>query len=172
MKPETLTLPQPAPIMPTERSGGVSDRNQQISCCESRIGRRSGRMSGWLRTGYGWWMLSLLWMGLIYFASAQSGDIALPISVNDKLEHLLIYAPLGYCLLRALSLPPLAVPLSHASVYVLVWVAIYGATDEWHQSFVAGRNVSLGDWFADVVGAALAVVWGNFLARGKASKSQ
>ena len=30
----------------------------------------------------------------------------------------------------------------------------YGATDEWHQSFVPGRSTELADWIADTAGAA------------------
>ena len=36
--------------------------------------------------------------------------------------------------------------------------AAYGATDEWHQSFVPGRETELGDWVADATGAAVALL--------------
>jgi VanZ family protein len=40
------------------------------------------------------------------------------------------------------------------------WIvsAFYGVTDEYHQSFVAGRTSSAIDWIADAAGAAAAVV--------------
>jgi hypothetical protein len=40
----------------------------------------------------------------------------------------------------------------------LVIVSAYGATDEWHQSFVPGRAMDVQDWIADTIGAAIAVV--------------
>jgi len=43
------------------------------------------------------------------------------------------------------------------------WIicAVYGASDEFHQSFVPGRAVEFRDWRNDVTGAALALgaVW-------------
>jgi VanZ family protein len=39
----------------------------------------------------------------------------------------------------------------------LALVALYGATDEIHQSFVPGRESDITDWIADVVGATLAI---------------
>ena len=37
--------------------------------------------------------------------------------------------------------------------------SFYGATDEWHQSFVPGRDADVRDLVADAVGAALASPW-------------
>jgi len=34
---------------------------------------------------------------------------------------------------------------------------LYGATDEWHQLFVEGREVDALDWLADCLGATLAL---------------
>jgi hypothetical protein len=36
-------------------------------------------------------------------------------------------------------------------------VSVFGVTDEWHQSFVPGRDCDVLDWLADTTGAALAV---------------
>ena len=34
----------------------------------------------------------------------------------------------------------------------------YGALDEWHQSLVPGRDVSVGDWVADSAGVILGLL--------------
>ena len=43
------------------------------------------------------------------------------------------------------------------AVLALITVSFFGATDEWHQSFVPGREADLLDWLADTSGAALAI---------------
>jgi VanZ family protein len=50
-------------------------------------------------------------------------------------------------------------------LFCIVGVAVYGALDEWHQSFTPGREVSVYDWFADVLGAVLGSVTGCVLMR-------
>ncbi len=37
-------------------------------------------------------------------------------------------------------------------------LALYGATDEVHQSFVPGRDASIGDWLADLLGSGLGLL--------------
>jgi VanZ family protein len=39
--------------------------------------------------------------------------------------------------------------------FVLGIAVLYGALDEWHQSFVPGRHATAADWGADLVGVAL-----------------
>jgi VanZ family protein len=99
------------------------------------------------------WGPAVLHMALIYAASATS-DPALPDGVSDKSAHFGAYAVLGALMARALAggawdgytWPKAAVAWALA--------AAYGATDEWHQAFVPGRVLELGDWMADVAGAA------------------
>jgi len=71
----------------------------------------------------------------------------------DKLLHLFGYVVLGGLALFGAGARPL---LRNAAVAWAV-VAIWGAADEWHQSFVPGRDASLGDFAADLAGAALGV---------------
>ena len=35
-------------------------------------------------------------------------------------------------------------------------VSVFGASDEWHQSFTPGRSATVADWVADTLGAGLA----------------
>jgi VanZ family protein len=39
----------------------------------------------------------------------------------------------------------------------IAFCSLYGLSDEWHQSFVVGRESDFADWVADTSGAALAI---------------
>jgi VanZ family protein len=75
----------------------------------------------------------------------------------DKLLHAVGYAVLGVLALRAFhggfSRPRLE-PILYAALVVIVW----GISDEFHQSFVPGRDASGWDVLADVVGFLIAVL--------------
>jgi VanZ family protein len=75
----------------------------------------------------------------------------------DKLLHTVGYAGLGILALRAFHggfhRPRLA-PTTFAGVAVILW----GISDEFHQSFVPGRDSSAWDVLADAVGFSFAVL--------------
>jgi len=63
--------------------------------------------------------------------------------------HLVVYGILGALLARGRRLQW---DIPHP---VLIMAgALYAASDEWHQSFVPGRQVSALDWVADLCGVA------------------
>lgn len=81
--------------------------------------------------------------------------------VWDKLLHTVGYAGLGVLALRAFHggferLRP--APTLYAALAVILW----GVSDEFHQSFVPGRDASPRDLLADAVGVALAVLLFSF----------
>lgn len=41
----------------------------------------------------------------------------------------------------------------------LCFCSLYGFSDEWHQSYVPGRDASVLDWLADTFGALIAMVF-------------
>jgi VanZ family protein len=92
----------------------------------------------------------LLVAATIFFASTRS-TVAMPGITNfDKIAHFSVYGLLA-TLLERLGRGPRAVALA------LLLTSLYGASDEWHQSFVPGRSCELGDWIADTLGGALAI---------------
>ncbi|MFC2029094.1 VanZ family protein [Chloroflexota bacterium] len=107
----------------------------------------------WLRR-HPWiqaWLPVLIWMGSIFFLSAQaklphvmSGWAGLVISCGT---HVLLFAVLAILWMRALGDRP------HAWMIAFFVTAPYGLSDEFRQSFVPGRDVSLMDLTCDVVGA-------------------
>ncbi len=64
----------------------------------------------------------------------------------DKLAHVLVYLPLGLTL---------SLSTGRSTLLCAVLGVLYGLTDEFHQSFVPGRQPDFGDVIADGVGAAL-----------------
>ncbi len=91
----------------------------------------------------GWWLLAYVHVGLIWHASSRSGnEVGLP-APYDKAAHFFSYALLGFLLSRALNNPRLGFLMG----------ALYGITDEIHQSFVPMRDASFWDWVADALGA-------------------
>ena len=106
------------------------------------------------------WLCTAGYMALIFFLSSREKfGFTLPAS-SDKVIHAFAYMLLGllfYMSLRA----------SGARNYLVaaasLLACIYGISDEIHQFFVPGRYASLGDVFADAVGALTGSFIGSFL---------
>jgi VanZ family protein len=100
-----------------------------------------------------------VWAGVIFALSSVphlGTDLGPWDLVLRKLAHAAEYAVLGALLVRALG--------SRAAA-VLAGVA-YAASDEWHQTFVTGRQGSAWDVLVDTAGvAAGALLWGLASAR-------
>lgn len=82
----------------------------------------------------------------------------------DKWAHMVVFGALAYLLFRALR-GTLTLPILAAMVTALLITSVYGALDEWHQSFVPERDVDLLDWIADTAGAAVALLLSALLPR-------
>lgn len=111
-------------------------------------------------------------MATIFVVSAQPGDqLHLPAVQNiDKLCHLLEYAVLATTAL--FSCHP--IPKRHrtaVALAVVCFAALYGISDEFHQSFVPRRSSSVSDIIADTLGASL-VAWGWWWRAGKGRAPQ
>ena len=116
---------------------------------------------------------AIAYMGLIFYVS--SGPISSPTiqAMPDYLLHCGAFALLS--VLSFLAVHEGLRPGIRRGGYWLpaLITLLYGAIDEWHQSFVPGRDASVRDWLADVAGAILGIwlVWkiarpiSSFLAR-------
>jgi VanZ family protein len=96
------------------------------------------------------WGPAAAWAAVLFLSSAQS-DIAATgwlSRVPDEALHVVAYAVLGATLAHARFWGGTAVP--HIAMIALG--ALFGVSDEFHQSFVPGRVPAVGDWLADVVG--------------------
>ena len=100
-----------------------------------------------------WWPV-LAWMGVIFGGSSigsfpQVGGEATDAIVH-RAAHLMEFAILGGLVLRAVSDGR---PLTRrAFIITLIIVALYGASDEFHQRFTPGRSSELSAVVFDAVG--------------------
>ena len=103
----------------------------------------------------------LLLMAVIFFLSAQpnlSSGLGTIDLVGRKIVHMSEYGLLFLLWLRALGW---RAPLAAAAITVA-----YAATDEWHQTAVAGRHGSPVDVLIDATGVAIA--WAAWLRASRA----
>jgi hypothetical protein len=113
--------------------------------------------------GYG--LAAIGYMTAIYLLSASRDDVVVPV-VMLKLFHLPLFGGLAACLLLGLTRGRWYRAVSW-QLYGLVGLvaAAYAAVDEWHQSFVPGRNPSGGDFLLDCMGILLFVALHRTMSR-------
>ena len=103
----------------------------------------------------GYRLLAAGWMLLIFFLSSQSSLPAVSFFPGaDLLLHAVFYAILCVFLARSFTDP--RIRNWNRVILLTVLVTAYGITDEFHQSFVPGRDASIWDVLADNVGGFLA----------------
>ena len=104
---------------------------------------------------------AMVWAILIFIASSiPAGKMPkLDILQYDKLIHGGIFFIFGLLLYRLVALRSL--PANYRWIrlaVVLLVVMLYGAMDEFHQSFVPGRTVDFFDFLADTIGGILSIL--------------
>ena len=113
------------------------------------------------------WLPVVTWAGVIFFVSAQPKEtfdrLGLSGLLISSLGHLVTYGILMYLVVLALHYGS-SLPARYLFVCAFVLVALYGLSDEYHQSFVPGRTATIWDWLVDLVGAAS--VWIVLARRG------
>lgn len=104
------------------------------------------------------WQLALAgyWLALIAGTHIPNQPQLLPIHQGDKLQHVAAYAGLATILAATWQFSAGHLNSRHLCA---AWLAIvfFASLDEWTQTAV-GRDASIADWFADVVGATIGLV--------------
>jgi VanZ family protein len=101
-------------------------------------------------------------MAAIFALSSSSTIPSLPGGLSNLTGHFIGYGMLGAFAVRGFAgarWPGVSVAAASRAVLLS---SLYGITDEYHQTFVAGRTASMADWVADTAGAtiaALAILW-------------
>jgi VanZ family protein len=107
-------------------------------------------------------------MGTIFFLSHQPGDrLTLPpLPGIDKLAHILVYGFLAATVFFAIGEQRRNAKPRSVMLLTMAFCFLYGISDEFHQSFIPGRFVSILDLFADCAGAAMTCAfWGRWRRR-------
>lgn len=103
-----------------------------------------------------WWVATAVWMAGIWWLSDQP-DLASGYAQDfllRKLAHVFEFAVLTYFVYRAGA----DRRFSWTALLVALMVAVlYACMDEWHQTWVAGREGTVRDVVIDGVGSAAAV---------------
>jgi VanZ family protein len=108
-----------------------------------------------------YWLPPVFWMGLIFTLSAQPTLPKHPDTLLDlilkKAAHIIEYGILAVLLWRALSRGRGA--HSRSALVTAFFVSVlYAASDEYHQTFVPGRNGTPVDVGIDAVGSLVALL--------------
>ncbi len=98
-------------------------------------------------------------MGIIFFLSHTPGD-NLPSAIEglDKLCHGIAYGVLAASFLYAVKPQVRDRSPMRTALAVFLFCFLYGVSDEFHQSFIAGRFSDRRDIVADICGAGLVVL--------------
>ncbi|MFH1226575.1 MAG: VanZ family protein [Planctomycetota bacterium] len=106
-----------------------------------------------------YWLLTGAYAGLIFLVSSFQLP-PLPVSPDispDKIAHFFEYAVLAYLVYRA-CVDSGGFLRNKAPVISVLSAAIYAFSDEWHQLFVPGRQMSEWDFLFDSLGGITAVL--------------
>jgi len=101
-----------------------------------------------------YWLPLILYCVFVYIQSDYPSPESLPsFELSDKLYHVAGYAVMGVLFYRAYQTLPFRDNIQMLVIFSMVSAALYGVSDEIHQSFVPYRDGNLLDAIADMLGA-------------------
>lgn len=104
-----------------------------------------------------YWLPVLGLAAIIFYQSNHATPNVLPHYRHlDKFLHALVFGVLSALICRAFNSLPRwrdrTLPLMAAATFL---AAVYGLSDEWHQSYIPQRSSEMADFVADLVGSSL-----------------
>lgn len=88
------------------------------------------------------------------FVVSHQPAVVIPFGAPDYVAHGINYAVLAALIVRARAGGALSQMTSSLIGSAVILAVLYGISDEFHQSFIPGRDSSVRDVVADAVGAA------------------
>jgi VanZ family protein len=102
-----------------------------------------------------YWLPTILWMGVIFLFSSRPSLKTSTIDWQDfiikKIAHFIEYYILASLLYSSLKRTS-SLPRFYLLLLTITIAVFYAATDEYHQTFVAGREGRIRDVFIDSTG--------------------
>ncbi len=77
---------------------------------------------------------------------------------QDKMMHFIVFGILAVLIGRSFRKTNITLFNKYYIIWAVGLTCIYGIIDEFHQYFVPGRSSTVGDWIADMLGAASFVI--------------
>ncbi|MDD5352176.1 MAG: VanZ family protein [Candidatus Omnitrophica bacterium] len=100
------------------------------------------------------WLPVLAYAVLIFGISSIPGsNIPSAFPYADYIFHIIEYFVFGFLICLAIKNTKTGLSLKKVFLFGIILVMLYAATDEFHQSFVPGRDASFLDWLCDSAGA-------------------
>lgn len=110
-----------------------------------------------------YWAPPLVWAFVIFlfssYPTARASEIYWKDFIVKKSAHVVEYAIFASLLYRGFK--ESGVKKINAGIFAITLSVLYGATDEFHQSFTPGREPTVRDVIFDTIGASLAIyaIW-------------
>jgi VanZ family protein len=114
-------------------------------------------------------MLLFYWPSVFIFAHIPIPHLVQKAGMSDKSIHFVVYWILAFLLFSVVNSDKKVRWNKVVVWWILFLIAAYGVIDEWLQSYVAGRNPDIMDFFLDVAGALASLVVLTFFAFWSAS---
>jgi len=116
-----------------------------------------------------WFPVALYSAIIFYVSSLPRLEAPVDLPHLDKGFHVLEYVPFGFLLARAWANTKKDLSPRILIGFVVLCSFLYGLSDEYHQSFVLGRFVEMGDLGADSLGGLLGAAAYLFLTKNTKS---
>lgn len=133
------------------------------------------------------WLALLVWMGIIFYFSHQSGDASMQLSdgildsFKSLFQNFLDYHTLSYIVRKIAHFTEyfiLGLLIYHLVkqyrviskteiIWMILFCVIYAMSDEFHQVFIGGRSPMIFDVIIDSLGSSLSILLFRLFQRGK-----
>lgn len=133
------------------------------------------------------WLALLVWMGVIFYFSHQSGDASMQLSdgildsFKSLFQNFLDYHTLSYIVRKIAHFTEyfiLGLLIYHLVkqyrviskteiIWMILFCVIYAMSDEFHQVFIGGRSPKVFDVIIDSLGSSLSILLFRLFQRGK-----